>query len=49
MYSSEDFRIDSVADFLMFLPIVIFLGLVAPFLIGAYTLGFVMEQVGWLD
>lgn len=49
MYSSEDLRVESVGDFMMFLPVVFFIGLVAPFLIGAYTLGFVMDVVGWLD
>lgn len=49
MFSSDDFRIESVSDFVMFLPVAFFLGLVAPFLIGAYSLGFVMDKVGWLD
>ncbi len=48
MFSREDFRIESVEDFLHFLPIVVFLGLVAPFLIAAYTVGFVMDVTGWL-
>jgi len=48
MFSREDFRIDSVSDVLHFLPIILFLGLVAPFLIAAYTLGFVMDVTGWL-
>ena len=49
MFTSEDFRIESATDFIMFLPIVIFMGLVAPFLIAAYSLGFVMDVAGWLD
>lgn len=49
MFTSDDFRIESVADFFMFLPIVIFMGLVAPFLIAAYSLGFAMNMAGWLD
>lgn len=49
MFSSDDFRIDSVGDFIMFLPIVFFIGFIAPFLIGAYKLGFVMDKLGWLD
>ena len=49
MFSSDDFRIDSVSEFIMFLPILIFVGLIAPFVIGAYHLGFVMDKLGWLD
>lgn len=48
MFSRDDFRIESAEDLIHFLPIVIFLGLVAPFLIAAYTLGFVMDVTGWL-
>jgi len=49
MFSKEDFKIESASDLVQFLPIVIFLGLVAPFLIAAYTVGFVMDQTGWLN
>ena len=49
MFTAEDFEIDSFPSLLKFLPIVIFMGLVAPFLIGAYSLGFVMDATGWLD
>ena len=48
MFSREDFRIESVEDLLHFVPIVVFLGLVAPFLIAAYTVGFIMDVTGWL-
>lgn len=48
MFTRDDFRIDSVPDLLEFLPIVVFLGLVAPFLIAAYSVGFVMDVTGWL-
>jgi hypothetical protein len=48
MFTKEDFKIDNVRDLVEFLPIVIFLGLVAPFLIASYTLGFVMDVTGWL-
>jgi hypothetical protein len=48
LFSKEDFRIQSVEDFVEFLPIFIFIGFVAPFLIAAYTLGFVMDITGWL-
>ena len=49
MFTREDFQIDSVEDLLQFVPIAIFMGLVAPFLIAAYTLGFVMDVTGWLQ
>lgn len=49
MFSSDDFRIESVSDFITFLPVAFFMGLVAPFLIAAYSLGFVMDTIGWLD
>ena len=49
MFSEADFEIDSFPSLLKFLPIVIFIGLVAPFLIAAYSLGFVMDTVGFLD
>lgn len=48
MFSSDDLKIDDLGDFLEFLPIAIFFALVAPFLIAAYTLGFVMDITGWL-
>jgi hypothetical protein len=49
MFSSEDFRVESVGDLLMFMPIFIFVAFVFPFLFAAYQLGFVMDKVGWLD
>lgn len=48
MFSREDFRVESLEDLLHFVPIVLFIGLVAPFLIAAYTVGFVMDVTGWL-
>jgi hypothetical protein len=48
MFSRDDFRVDDVGDFVEFLPVFIFIGLVAPFLIAAYTAGFVMDATGWL-
>jgi hypothetical protein len=49
MFSREDFQIESVEDLLLFLPIAPFIGLVAPFLIAAYTLGFIMDITGWIN
>jgi hypothetical protein len=48
MFSKEDFTIKSPQDIIDIAPIVVFLALVAPFLIAAYTLGFLMDLVGWL-
>lgn len=48
MFSKDDFRVESASDLLHFLPILAIVALVAPFLIGAYTLGFVMDKTGWL-
>jgi len=48
MFSKDDFKVDSFQELVEFVPIAIFLALVAPFLIAAYTLGFVMDVTGWL-
>ena len=48
MFTKEDFKINSTAELIEFLPIVVFLGLVAPFLIVSYSVGFVMDKTGWL-
>jgi hypothetical protein len=48
MFTREDFKIDSIGQLIELAPIVIFLALVAPFLIAAYTVGFVMDVTGWL-
>lgn len=47
MFSKDDFKIDSFGEFVEFMPIFIFIGLVAPFVIAAYKLGFLMEISGW--
>ena len=49
MFSAEDFDIGTPAEFLEFLPILIFAAFVSPFLIVAYTIGFISDKVGWLD
>ena len=49
MFTKEDFKIESVSDLTAFALLVPFLGLIAPFLIAAYTLGFLQDMVGWLD
>ena len=49
MFSSKDLRVESAADFLDILRVFIFCALVAPFLLVAYTVGFISDLVGWLD
>ncbi len=49
MFTAEDFKIESAQELIQFLPIVFFIGFIAPFLLAAYGLGFVMDKVGWLD
>jgi len=48
MFSRDDFRVDSVPELIEFLPILIFVALVAPFVIVAYKVGLVMDLTGWL-
>ena len=48
MFSKKDFMIEDPVVFLEHLPIFVFMALVAPFVIGAYTLGFVMDTLGLL-
>jgi hypothetical protein len=48
MFTRDDFKVQSIGELIELLPIVIFLALVAPFLIAAYTIGFVMDVTGWL-
>ncbi len=48
LFSKEDFHVNSALELLEFLPIALFLGLLAPLIIAAYTLGFVMDISGWL-
>jgi len=49
MFSKEDLKIDSAEDLINFLPVFIFCGLVAPFILAAYTVGALMDVVGWSD
>ncbi len=48
MFTKEDLKFDNARNLIVFLPSGIFIGLVAPFLIAAYNLGFVMDVTGWL-
>lgn len=49
LFSKEDFDIGNPEEFAEFLPIVIFLALIAPLVLVAYKLGFVLDKTGWLD
>ena len=49
IYSRQDLQIESLPDLLAFLPILIFIGLVAPFLLAGYTLGFCMDMLGLIE
>jgi hypothetical protein len=49
MFTKEDFVIEDTADLMGFLIILPFVGLIAPFLIAAYKIGFVQEVTGWMD
>lgn len=49
LFSKEDFKIGNMDDFVEFLPIFIFIALIAPLVIAAYTLGFVLDKTGWLE
>jgi hypothetical protein len=49
MFGREDFKIHDAEDFAEFSLIFIFIALVAPLIIAAYTLGFVLDKTGWLD
>ncbi len=49
LFTKDDFNIGQPEDFAEFAPIFLFIALVAPLIIAAYTLGFVLDQTGWLD
>ena len=49
MFTREDFEIDSWGNFFSFLLVAPFVGLVLPFLLAVYTLGFFLDLSGWLD
>lgn len=49
IFSRDDLQIESIGELLEFLPILIFVALVAPFVIVAYKLGFLLDVLGILD
>ena len=49
IFSRQDLQVESLPELLAFLPILVFIGLVAPFLIAGYTLGFCMDMLGLIE
>lgn len=49
IFSRQDLQVESLPELLEFLPILIFIALVAPFLLAGYTLGFVMDVLGLVE
>jgi hypothetical protein len=49
IFRRDDLEVESLGDLVSFLVVAPFVFLVLPFLLAAYTLGFLMDQVGWLD
>jgi hypothetical protein len=49
LFSKEDLKIGNTDEFVEFLPIFVFIALIAPLVLVAYKLGFVFDKVGWLD
>lgn len=49
MFREDDFEIEDFGDFLAFLPVVFFLGLVGPFLLAGYGIGFALNAIGLYD
>lgn len=49
MFSKEDFVVEDWGDVIPFMLVLPFVGLVAPFLIAAYKVGFVQDMLGWID
>ena len=49
MFSKDDLKVGSLSDLMSFMLVMPFVGLVLPFLLAAYTLGWLMDMVGWMD
>ena len=49
LFSKEDFQVEDMSDLLANAPVFIFVAFVAPFLVAAYSLGFIMDVIGWTD
>lgn len=49
LFEKSDLQIKESDDFLEFAPVFIFIALIAPLVLAAYGLGFILDQTGWLD
>jgi len=49
LFDKNDLQISDPQDFLEFAPVFIFIALIAPLVLAAYGLGFILDQTGWLD
>lgn len=49
LFEKSDLKIQDPADFLEFAPVFVFIALIAPLVFAAYGLGFILDQMGWLD
>ena len=48
MFSVEDLELPPTDELIQFLPIVVFVALVTPFLLVAYKVGFLMDLTGFI-
>ena len=49
IFSRQDLQVESLPELLAFLPILVLIGLVAPFLMAGYTLGLCMDLLGLME
>jgi hypothetical protein len=49
LFDKNDFKIEDPQDLAEFLPVFVFIALIAPLVLAAYGLGFILDQTGWLD
>jgi hypothetical protein len=49
LFSRDDFKVEDFGDLLASAPVFVFVAFVGPFVVAAYSLGFVMDVIGWTD
>ena len=49
IFTRADLEVESIGELASFALVLPFVALVLPFLLSAYTLGWLLDQVGWLD
>ncbi len=49
IFSRQDLQVEEWSELLAFLPILVFVALVTPFLLAGYTLGFCLSRLGLLE